>query len=452
MTQPRFDLLIRNATLLTAEPDAPLLREASLGVTAGRIAWVGEGVPQGAPEGGPAATQELDLGGRVITPGFVNVHTHSALSMVRGVAADLGFAPSYTRGIPNALDLSPEEAIAMTRLGVLEALLAGSTLVGEHFVHVDACVPEIAALGLRVHASLRLHDVDFRAIADSGRWEFDAALGEDLLERNLALHAAWHGKHEGRVAVQFAAHAADTCSEPYLRRVAEAAQAKGAVVNTHLAQSRVEVDRVLARTGRTPAQVFDAAGLLDDKLLCGHCIYVDDADIERMAKAGAHVVHIPKCNAASGRLAPTHKMKSAGLNMTLATDTQHGDMVELMRWALATARVQVGGVDADWQPQHVFAMATLNGARALGLGEELGSLKVGKKADFVVFDFRRPHLAPAVNPLGNLVHTGQGRDVEMVFVEGQCIVRDGRPLLVDMDEVLAEARRAAANLWRKAAA
>lgn len=447
MTETRFDLLIRNATLLTAESAAPLVRNASLGVIADRIAWMGETVPSGA-----RATLELNLAGRVITPGFVNVHTHSALSMVRGVAADLGFAPSYTRGIPNALDLSPEDAIAMTRLGALEALLAGSTLIGEHFVHVDACVPEIARLGLRVHASLRLHDVDFRKLADSGHWEFDAALGEELLERNLAMHSAWHGKHEGRVAVQFAAHAADTCSEPYLRRVAEAAQGRGAVVNTHLAQSRVEVDRVLARTARTPAQVFEDAGLLNERLLCGHCIYLEDADIDRMAKAGANVVHIPKCNAASGRLAPTPKLKAAGLNITLATDTQHADMVESMRWALATARVQTGGVDGDWQPQHAFAMATINGARALGLGDELGSLKVGKKADLVVFDFRRPHLVPSTNPLGNLVHTALGRDVEMVFVDGRCVVRDGRPTLVDMDSVLADARRTAQDLWRKAAA
>jgi 5-methylthioadenosine/S-adenosylhomocysteine deaminase len=447
MSNFHFDLLLRNATLLTAEPEAPIVRNASLGVIGDRIAWIGAEPPAGA-----RAAVDLDLSGRVVTPGFVNVHTHSALSMVRGVAADLGFAPSYTRGIPNALDLSPEEAIAMTRLGALEALLAGSTLIGEHFVHVDACVPEIAKLGLRVYASVRLHDVDFRKVADSGRWEFDAALGDALLERNLALHSSLHGAQDGRIAVQFAAHAADTCSEPYLRRVANAAQGVDAVVNTHLAQSRVEVERVLARTKRTPAQVFEEAGLLNERLLCGHCIYLEAADIERMAKAGAHAVHIPKCNAASGRLAPTPKLKAAGLNITLATDTQHADMVELMRWALATARVQTAGVDDDWQPRHVFDMATINGARALGLEDELGSLKVGKKADLVVFDFRRPHLVPATSPLGNLVHTGMGRDVEMVFVDGRCVVENGRPTLVDMDTVLADARRTANELWRKAAA
>jgi 5-methylthioadenosine/S-adenosylhomocysteine deaminase len=447
VSEIHYDLLIRNATLLTAEPDSPIVRNAGLGVIGGRIAWLGTGSPPDA-----RGVVDLDLEGRVITPGFVNVHTHSALSMVRGVAADLGFAPSYTKGLPNALDLTPDDAIAMTRLGALEALLAGSTLVGEHFVHVDACVPELAKLGLRVHASVRLHDVDFRKVADSGRWEFDATLGDGLLERNLALHSAWDGREGGRVRVQFAAHAADTCSEPYLRRVAQEAQKRGAVVNTHLAQSRVEVERVMARTGRSPVEVFEEAGLLNGRLLCGHCIYVGDVDIERMAGASANVVHIPKCNAASGRFAPTPKLMAAGLNLALATDTQHADMVESMRWALATARVQEGRVGEDWQPHHVFEMATINGAQALGLADELGSLKVGKKADLVVFDFRRPHLVPATNPLGNLVHTALGRDVEMVFVDGRCVVRDGRPTLVDIDAVLADARRTARDLWRKAAA
>jgi hypothetical protein len=183
----------------------------------------------------------------------------------------------------------------------------------------------------------------------------------------------------------------------------------------------------------SPVETFSEAGLLDSKLLCGHCIYVDAADIARMAQAGVHVVHIPKCNAASGRLAPTPDMQAAGLNMTLATDTQHGDMIELMRWALATARIRNGKIDDTWQPELVFDMATINGARALGLADEIGSLTVGKKAEFVVVDFRRAHLMPAPDPLGNLVHTGMGRDVEHVFVDGRAIVRDGRAALAHGD-------------------
>jgi 5-methylthioadenosine/S-adenosylhomocysteine deaminase len=436
-----LDLLLTNVTLLTGEDADPIRRDAAIGVVGDRVTWIG------AATDAPPAREVLDLPGRVVTPGFVNVHTHSALNMVRGVAIDSGFAPSYTRGLPNAMDLTPDDAIALARLGALEALLFGSTLIGEHFVHMDACLPELAKLGLRVHGSLRLHDVDFAAVAN-GQWNFETAIGDALLQCNLDLRARWHGSESGRVSVQFAAHAADTCSLPFLKRIATAAT--GSIVNTHLAQSTSEVERVRARTGMTSAQVMNEAGLLGPSLLCGHCIYVTDDDIARMARAGAHVVHIPKANAASGRLAPTPKMHAAGLNLTLATDTQHGDMIELMRWALATARVQVGKIDDAWQPAQVFAMVTRNGARALGLEAELGSLAIGKKADLVVVDFRRPHLQPAPNILGNLVHTGTGRDVEHVYVDGRCVVRDGRPTLVDMEAILADANRVSARLWKNA--
>ena len=439
-----LDIVIKGVTLLTADPARPQLRDGALGLLGDRIAWLGSSAEA------PPAREMLSLPGRVVIPGLINPHTHSAFTMVRGVAADLGFAPSYTKGIPNALDLTPDDAIALAKLGALEAMLFGSTLIGEHFVHMPACLPELAKLGLRVHASVRLHDVDFRKVAQ-GAWEYDATQGDALLMDNLDLYSRWHDKENGRVAVQFAAHAADTCSDAYLKRVATEAKLRDAVVNTHLAQSKVELERVRARNGMSPVETFAEAGLLDHKLLCGHCIYVDAPDIARMAAAKVHVVHIPKCNAASGRLAPTPDMLAAGLNMVLSTDTQHGDMIELMRWALATARIRSGKIDDTWQPELVFEMATINGARALGLESELGSLAVGKKADFVVLDFRRAHLTPAPDPLGNLVHTGLGRDVEQVFVDGRCIVRDGRATLVDQDAIIADANRVAQALWSNAA-
>jgi len=193
--------------------------------------------------------------------------------------------------------------------------------------------------------------------------------------------------------------------------------------------------------------VLEDTGLLNRRLMGGHCIYLTPSDMARMAAAGATAVHIPKCNSASGRMAPTPALARAGVNICLATDTQHADMVELMRWALATARVQEGGVADDWQPRHVFHMATLAGATALGMADDIGSLAVGKAADIVVFDARRPHLRPHVNPLGNLVHTGQGRDVRHVLVEGELLVEDGLPTRVDMDTVCQEAEQACRDLW-----
>lgn len=434
-----FDLLLRDAMILSADPAQPLIRGGWLGITDGRISWLSATPPEQ-----PRATRTLSLQDRIITPGFVNTHLHAILVMVRGVAADLGFAPSYTPGIPKGTQVNPEQARALARLGALEALLAGSTVIGDNFVHADLSTEAMAELGMRLCPSWRIHDVDFARVAH-GDWHHDPSIGTRTLQAGLDLLERW--RNHPRVRVNLAAHAVDTCSNGFLREVAQAAQAHDLVVSTHLGQSKVEVERVRARTGRSSTEVLEEVGLLNHRLMAGHCIYVSDADIAAMARTGAHAVHIPKCNAASGRLAPTPALKAAGVNIALATDTQHGDMVELMRWALATARVQTGGVDDEWQPHHVFHMATLGGARALGQDAHIGSLAVGKQADLVVFDARRPHLRPHVNPLGTLVHTGQGRDVEMVLVDGEILVENGLPTRVDLERVCREAEAATRALW-----
>jgi 5-methylthioadenosine/S-adenosylhomocysteine deaminase len=436
---PVFDLLLLDAIALTADARRPEIRDCAIGIANGRIAWLDTQPPPRFE-----ARRTLRLPGHFITPGLVNVHTHSILTMVRGVAADLGFAPSYTPGIPKGTSVDPEQARALARLGALEALLAGSTVIGDNFVHADVATEAMVELGMRLCPSWRLHDVDFARVAQ-GDWHHDTAIGRATLDAALALHERW--SHHPRVRVNLAAHAVDTCSDGFLREVAAASRAHGLRVSTHLGQSQVEVRRVLERTGKSSTEVLDETGLLNERLMGGHCIYVTASDARKLAEAGAHAVHIPKCNAASGRLAPTPMLKRAGVNIALATDTQHGDMVELMRWALATARVQQGGVDEEWQPRDVFHMATLGGATALGMASEIGSLEVGKAADLVVFDANRPHLRPHVHPLGNLVHTGQGRDVRMVMVEGDILVEDGRPTRVDMEDVCLQAEAAARELW-----
>jgi 5-methylthioadenosine/S-adenosylhomocysteine deaminase len=434
-----FDLLLLDAIALTADPAQPEIRGAAIGIRAGRITWLSD-----QPPAHYTAQRVLRLPDHFITPGFVNTHSHSILSMVRGVAADLGFAPSYTPGIPKGTQVNPEQARALARLGALEALLFGSTVLGDNFVHADVTTEAMVDLGMRLAPSWRIHDVDFARVAH-GDWHHDAAIGQDTLQAGLDLRARWAA--HPRVRVNLAAHAVDTCSEGFLREVAAAAEQHDLVVSTHLGQSQVEVERVRARCGRSSTEVLQDAGLLNHRLMGGHCIYISEGDAARMAAAGAHAVHIPKCNATSGRLAPTPMLQRAGVNIALATDTQHADMVELMRWALVTARVQEGGVNASWQPQQVFQMATLNGARALGMEADIGSLAVGKAADLVVFDANRPHLRPHVNPLGNLVHTGQGRDVSMVLVDGEILVEHGRPTRVDMDRICSDAEQAARELW-----
>ena len=441
-----LDLLVTGATALTCDPADRVIDDAAIGIAGGRLAYVGprSGLPAGA-----TAARTLDLPGRVITPGFVNVHTHAILTMVRGVAEDLGFAPAYTPGIPHGHDVTPDEAVALSRLGAVEALLFGSTLVNDTYVHADLTMGAMASLGLRGTRCGRIHDADFSLIGD-GRWEHHRAIGEKTLGEAMALAAKWHGKEDGRCGVQLSAHAPDTCSDDFLVEIRKAAESKGLRVNTHLAQSKTEVRQVLARSGKTPAQLLEHVGLLNDRLIAAHCIHMDDADLARCGRAGIHVAHIPKGNATGGTMAPTPKLRAAGANIALGTDNMHADMVEVMRWALAVARVQEGKVSDDWQPRHALRMATIGGARAMGLEADIGSLETGKKADLVAFDFRRAHLVPHVNPAGTLVHTGQGRDVEHVFVDGRHVVEGGMPTFAKLDDILRDAQAAADALWKRA--
>ena len=440
------DALLTDLTIVTVDAHMRVLKCAGVAIRGGRIAWVGT------MDELPAEYAQLSrqsLPGRVLTPGFVNVHTHAILSMVRGVAEDLGFAPAYTPGIPHGHEVRPDEAIALARLGATEALLFGSTLINDTYVHADLTLPAMADIGGRVYSCGRIHDADFSLIGD-GKWEYDTSIGERTLNDALALADRWHGAFEGRTGVQLSAHAPDTCSDDLLRRIGQASQTHGLRVNTHLAQSRKEVAQVLQRSGRTPAQLLDDVGLLNDHLLAAHCLFLTADDIARCGRAGIHVAHIPKGNATGGTAAPTSALRRASAVLTLGTDNMHADMVEVLRWALAVGRLQENGVDDFWQPNDVLYMGTMGGAKAMGLDDQIGSIEVGKKADLVAFDFRKAHLVPCVNPVGNLIHTAQGRDVEHVWIDGKQVVCSGQPTQVNLEQILMDAQHAAEALWQRA--
>ncbi|MCU0944576.1 MAG: amidohydrolase family protein [Rubritepida sp.] len=440
-----LDLLIEGGTLLPhafAEP----IPDAAIGIQGGRFAYAG---PRAGLPPGTTAARRIALRDHLVIPGLVNVHTHTVLSMVRGVAEDLGFAPAYTPGIPQGHMVSEAEAVALARLGALEAMLAGSTLINDTYVHTDLTLPAMAELGLRVFSCNRIHDVDFSGVS-KGRWEHRAEIGARTLNQALGLAQRFHGRADARTGVQLAAHAPDTCSTLFLREVAETARRTGLRVQTHLSQSTVEVARIRERDGCSPPELLDELGLLNERLVAAHCIHLSDSDIARIGRSGLHVAHIPKGNATGGTIAPTRRLVAAGAKLTLATDNMHADMIEVLRWGLCMGRVQTGRVEESWQPEHMLHAATEGGAAAMGMEAELGRIEPGFRADLVAVDLRRPHLVPHNDPLGTLVHTGMGRDVRHVVVEGELVVEDFRPTRCDMEAVVREGAAAAAALWERA--
>lgn len=444
----RYDVVLRGCTILTGDARRPVIENGVVAIAGNRIAALGARAEFPAAMTAPTV---LDLAGRVITPGFVNVHTHAVLSLMRGIALDMGFAPAYTVGVPHGHDIAEDEAVALARLGALEALTFGSTVMVDSYVHAQATLPAMADIGLRVWSCSRFHDVDFTRVHE-GIWLHDPRIGDDCIAATRQLMRDHHGGAGGRMNVMLAPHAPDTCSDALLARVAALAAETGLRLWTHLSQSPLENKVIRERSGCTPAELLARVGLLNDKLLAAHCIYVSDDDIRRIADSGATVAHVPKGNATGGAMAPTPALKKAGARIALGTDNLTQDMAEAMRWALAVARIQIGAVAPDWQPADALDMATRAGARALGTEHEMGMLAAGYLADLVVFDFRRAHLTPLLDPLGTLVHDACGRDVEHVFVDGRQVIASGAPTLVDGERIRADAQRAAEALWSRARA
>ncbi|MCU0945876.1 MAG: amidohydrolase family protein, partial [Rubritepida sp.] len=353
--------------------------------------------------------------------------------------------------VPHGHEIGPEEAVALARLGALEALLAGSTAMVDSYVHGDLTLPAMCGLGLRVWACGRLHDVDFSRVhlAD---WEHRAEIGQQRLAEVEALIQRFHGAEGGRANVIVIPHAPDTCSPALLRRAGELARAHGLKVSTHLSQSKLENAQIEKRDGCSPTVLLERCGLLNADLIAAHCIHMSAGDIARFGAAGATVAHVAKGNATGGAVADTPALRGAGANIAIGTDNLTQDMAEQMRWSLANARTHLGRVAEDWQPEDALDMATVNGARALGAEGFLGRLAPGFAADIVAWDFRRPHLTPLLDPLGTLVHDANGRDVEHVWVGGRQVVAAGRATLADQDAIMAEAQRAAEALWARAGA
>lgn len=441
-----FDILIRGGTVVTAEADMPVIADGLIGIRNDRIELL-QRMPSEGRE--PTAKKVIDGRDHAILPGLVNVHTHAAMTIVRGMTEDMGFAPAYLPNVPQGPMLSPDDARALARLGALELVRFGTTLINDSYVYPHVSLPGMGEVGMRVYACNRIHDADFSALP-RGVWEYSDKRADASLAEALDLASQFHGKMDGRLGVQLSAHATDTCSPRLLRMVAKARDEHKLRVNIHLAQSQAEFDQIKARDNRTPVETVDDAGLLDSGLTAAHCLILTESDIARLGKARVNLAHASKVSLMSGIYAPTSALRRAGMQICVVTDGMHGDMLEAMRWALAIGRLQEKAVTPFWQPEHALAAATINGARAMGLEDEIGSLKVGKKADLVMFDMQKPHLTPATSALGTLMHTGQGGDVAHVLVNGRVVIENGRSTQVNEAEIRREAEAVCERLWLKA--
>lgn len=444
-TDPQIcDLLVGGDLVLTLDEQGRVLRDGALAVRNGRIVDIG---PAAVLEARWSATTRLDGKGRLVMPGLVNVHNHTPLMITRGMIEDIGFAPMYTPGIPQGHWLDADDAYALSSLGMYELLRAGCTTVVDYYRYPSSCARAAAELGVRAVIAGRVHDADPAALA-VGRYEHRTEIGQASLRENAELIERWNGHDGGRIRCDWAPHAPDTCSDDLLREVGRLAEAHGGNLHTHLAQLPIEVEAVQARSGLTPARLLDKLGLLNERLIAAHCIHIERADIELCGKAGITVAHAPIGNAKGGRIAPIVELRDAGARIALCTDTFSGDLIEAMRWSIAMQRIDRQGNVLD--ARTVLDWGTREGAAALGMGKEIGSLEIGKHADIVMLDNRSPSLAPLIDGYGVLVHSASGRDVDTVIVGGRIVLAGGQPVNVDGAEIVTRAQSVADRLWQRA--
>jgi 5-methylthioadenosine/S-adenosylhomocysteine deaminase len=438
-----MSLLIRGGTVLTLN-DAWDVVEGDVSIRDGRIAAIGSNLTG-------HHDRVVEARGGYILPGLIQTHIHLCQTLFRGYADDLKLMDWLrTRVWPMEAAHTPDTLRAAARLATTELLSSGTTavLTMETVHDTDVVFEEVDASGLRATIGKCMMDFDAQVpkrLQEETRQSID---------ESVAIRARWDGAANGRLHAAFAPRFAVSCSRDLLEAVAELSQQHHALVHTHASESREEIAIVRNATGaRTNIEYLAAVKLASPHLCAAHCVWVDDQDQQLLADHDVKVMHCPGSNLKLGSgIAPVPEMRARGITVSLGADgaacNNRLDMFEEMRLAavLQAMRKEPGVLPA----RDVLWMATRSGARTLGLEDQIGSIEVGKKADVIVVDRDRPHLAPGPDPYSTLVYAARGSDVRTTIVDGVLLVDEFAPVRVDRQEIAIQARAAALTLARRA--
>jgi 5-methylthioadenosine/S-adenosylhomocysteine deaminase len=430
-----MNLLIRQATLVTVNARDEVLDCADLAIAGDKIVGVG------AAPAGFVPDRVIDGYDRIVMPGLVNTHTHLSMTLMRNYADDLAFWPWLLERVKPLEDhLTPEDVRIGARLGIAELIRSGTTCFHDMYFELDQVADEVASAG-------------FRAVLCGAMFD-NSGQGEALLRAGVGLHERWHGGAGGRITVGLGPHSAYLCSPAYLREIVAEAERLGCGLHIHLAETEREVVESHERHGKTPVQLLAELGCFGVPTVAAHGIYLDGGDMVLLSQGGVTVAHNPDSNLklANG-IAPVLSLLENGVNVSLGTDgaASNNNLNLFEEMHLAALLQKLLRRDAEALPaREVLRMATIRGAKALGLGDRIGSLEVGKQADVVVIDAGRPHLAPRHDPTSLLVYSAQGGDVCMVLVDGRILLDDGVLTTIDEETLLEQAKAQTLGLLRRA--
>jgi cytosine/adenosine deaminase-related metal-dependent hydrolase len=429
-------LIIRGATILTMN-DAFDVIEGDVVVRGGRIESIGK-------SSDAKADHIIDGRGSYLLPGFIQTHIHLCQTLFRGYADDLALLDWLrTRIWPMEAAHTPASLAAAAQQAAAELLRSGTTtvLTMETVHDTDAVFEALEPMGLRAVVGKCMMDAD---AAVPSRLMEDTARS---IDESVAIAKRWHGRADGRLRAAFAPRFAVSCSRELLEAVARLAIEHQLVIHTHASENRDEIALIKSRTGKKNIDYLADTGLTSPQLCLAHCVWVDDDEQSLMAERGVKVLHCPGSNLKLGSgLAPVVEMRAKGISVSLGADgaacNNHLDMFEEMRLAavLQSVRHKPGALTA----RDVVWMATREGARALGLDHDIGSIEPGKKADLILVD------AHGADPYSAVVYASRGTDVRTTIVDGQVLIDDFQPTRWDFNEIKAVARAEATALAARA--
>ncbi len=382
----------------------------------------------------------IDGRGMVALPGFINSHTHSAMSLMRGYGDDMMLMEWLRDRIwPIEEGLKGEDVYWGALLSIAEMLRSGTTTFADMYFFMDEVARAVEETGIRADLSIGL-------VSTTGDWQVKLKEGQGFF-------SDWDGGADGRINVSLGPHAPYTCEPEFLKKVSQLALELGSKIHIHLAETLDELKNLEDNYGKTPIEYVLDAGVLKNKVIGAHCIHLGDRDMQIMKKYDISAVHNPQSNMklASG-ISPVQNMLDMGINVALGTDSSCSnnnlDMIDEMRSAALLQKTKL--MDARALPAAtVLGMATRGGAKALCINDKVGILKEGMRADLILIDLNKPHLYPQHDIVSNVVYSANGGDVAYTLVDGKVLLDKGHLVYMDEERIYYEVNKALKRLFKR---
>ena len=449
-------MLFTNATVITMNPTRDIITDGAVAVQGNRIVAVGK---SDALQRQYHDDEMTDVRGKLIIPGLIDTHVHLAQALIRGCADDMALIQWLCDRVWVLQgNFTEDDGYVSARLCIAEMLKSGTTTFLEsmlaHRYGFNGIAQAVQESGIRACLAGIVMDIGTYATQTSSMHPGMIEDRETSLLGVLDMHSRWEGAADERIHVWFGPRTPGGVTSELYREMSDFARQRNMGITMHLAE--VEADKIYLneKFGLSPVYYAESVGLLGSKTVLVHMVWLNQDDIAKLAVTGTHVSHNPSSNSklASG-VCKVPQMLASGVNVALGCDggpsNNDYDMIREMKLA-AIIHKAVTNDPLIVPAETVLEMATINGARALGLEHEIGSLEVGKKADLVVIDLNRLHTTPSLNPISTLVYAATGGEVDTVVVDGQIVVKQGQLLTMDEKEVMEQARLYANALYHRA--